>query len=170
MTDAAHHDSPQALYREHHGWLRSWLQRRLGCSESAADLAQDTFVRVLSKRETASLREPRAFLTTVARGLLIDHFRRAELERTYLEALAALPPSAQPSAEEQALMLEALHEIERLLSGLSSRARQAFLLSRVDGLSHAEIAARVGVSVPRVRQYLAEAMKRCYLALHGVGA
>lgn len=167
MTDAARPQNLQTLYSDHHGWLRGWLQRRLGCADSAADLAQDTFVRVLTRCEPAGWREPRAFLTAVARGILVDHFRRAELERAYLQELAALPPSLQPSAEEQALMLEALREIERLLSGLSSRARRAFLLSRVEGLQHAQIAAQLGVSVTRVRQYLAEALKRCYLAVHG---
>lgn len=39
------------LYSGHHGWLRSWLQKRLQCSETAADLAQDTFVRILLKEQ-----------------------------------------------------------------------------------------------------------------------
>lgn len=33
-----HHD-PHTLYSHHHGWLRAWLQRRLGCRDEAADLA-----------------------------------------------------------------------------------------------------------------------------------
>ncbi|RML82115.1 hypothetical protein APX70_06966, partial [Pseudomonas syringae pv. maculicola] len=42
------------------------LRRRLGCPHSAADLAQDTFVKVLGARDTAQIIEPRAFLTTIA--------------------------------------------------------------------------------------------------------
>lgn len=156
-----------ALYRDHRSWLQAWLHRRMGCSETAADVAQDTFVRVLLRRELPALNEPRSFLATIARGLMVDHFRRAHLERAYLQELAALPEAHQPSAEDRALMIEALLEIERLLSGLSARARRAFLLSRLDGLSHAEIAAQVGVSVPRVRQYLAQGLRCCYLGLHG---
>ena len=66
-------DPVQALYREHHGWLLALLRRRLRCPDGAADLAHDTFVRVLLRPEVLpGLREPRAYLTTIARGLLHD--------------------------------------------------------------------------------------------------
>ncbi|HCC62425.1 MAG TPA: RNA polymerase subunit sigma, partial [Pseudomonas sp.] len=51
------------LYVDHQGWLNGWLRRQLGCSQRAADLAQDTFVRVLSKDQGLdATREPRAYL------------------------------------------------------------------------------------------------------------
>ena len=104
---------------------------------------------------------------TIARGLLIDHFRRSALERAYLDELGQLPQAIQPSAEEQALALDALREIDRLLGQLSSNARAAFLHNRLDGMGHAEIAERLGVSVSRVRQYLAQGLRQCYIALYG---
>ena len=63
--------------------------------------------------------------------------------------------------------LEDLKAIDRLLGKLSSKARAAFLYNRVDGLGHADIAQRLGVSVPRVRQYLAQGIRQCYIALYG---
>ena len=57
--------------------------------------------------------------------------------------------------------------IDRLLAKLSSKSRAAYLYSRIDGLTHAEIAQRLGVSVPRVRQYLAQGIRQCYIALYG---
>lgn len=160
-------DSVAALYGDHHGWLLGWLRRKLGCAHSAADLAQDTFLRLLLKSERAPLTAPRAYLATVAHGLVVDHLRRRDLERAYLNELARLPERVQPSAEERALTLETLHAIARLLDGLSPKARAAFLYSRVDGLPHAEIAALLGVSVPRVRQYLAAAARHCYTLRYG---
>lgn len=155
------------LYRDHRDWLFAWLRRSLQCPQRAEDLSQDTFVRLLGRPEPLSLREPRALLTTIARGLLIDHFRRSALERSYLEELARLPQDLQPGAEEQAMALEALREVERLLGQLSAKARAAFLYNRLDGLGHAEIAERLGVSVSRVRQYLAQGLRQCYIAVHG---
>ncbi len=38
------------LYAEHHQWLTGWIRRKLGCDESAADLTQDTFVRLLKNQ------------------------------------------------------------------------------------------------------------------------
>lgn len=158
------------LYREHNHWLHQWLQRRIGCAHQAADLAQDTFIRLLAGRmeRLVELREPRAYLTTVARGVLIDHIRRRELERAYLEALAALPEEHSPSPEQRYLAVEALLEVDRMLDGLSPKAKAAWLFSRIDGLQQADIAQRLGVSASRVRQYLAEAAKRCYRLRFGV--
>jgi RNA polymerase sigma factor (sigma-70 family) len=156
-----------SLYRDHREWLFGWLRRYQACPHRAEDLSQDTFMRLLKRNDLNGLREPRALLATVARGLLIDHFRRSALERAYLDELTLQPEAQQPSAEEQMLTLEALHEIDRLLGDLSSKARAAFLHSRLDGLTHAEIAARLGVSVPRVRQYLAQGLRQCYIALYG---
>jgi RNA polymerase sigma-70 factor (ECF subfamily) len=78
-----------------------------------------------------------------------------------------IPAGEQPSVEEQQLILEDLKAIDRLLGKLSSKARTAFLYNRLDGLGHAEIADRLGVSVPRVRQYLAQGIRQCYIALYG---
>ncbi len=100
MTQPGHF---QTLYRGHHHWLQSWLRKKLGCPEQAADIAQDTFVRVLAaenERPLQQILEPRAYLTTIAKRLMVDFFRRADLERAYLSELAALPEALQPSPEQ----------------------------------------------------------------------
>jgi len=124
-------------------------------------------VRLLGREELKAPREPRAFLVAIAKGLLFDYFRRAALEQAYLTELMLVPADEQPSVEAQQLILEDLKNIDRLLGKLSSKARTAFLYNRLDGLGHAEIAERLGVSVPRVRQYLAQGMRQCYIALYG---
>lgn len=155
------------LYRSHRDWLFAWLRRSQPCPQRAEDLIQDTFVRLLKRDDLNGLREPRALLATIARGLLVDHFRRAALERAYLDDLALQSEAQHPSAEEQLLTLEALREIDRLLGQLSAKSRAAFLHSRLDGMTHAQIAERLGVSVSRVRQYLAQGLRQCYIALYG---
>ncbi|CAM3408381.1 sigma-70 family RNA polymerase sigma factor [Paracidovorax anthurii] len=159
------------LYGDHHGWLQGWLRGRLGCPQQAADLAQDTFVRLLSHRlrgagEAAAQapREPRAFLATVAGRLVANHFRRLSLERAWLDALAALPPAEWPSAERHAMAREALHRLDAALAGLPERARHAFLLSQVEGLDYAAIAAELGVTERSVKRYMAQAFEACILA------
>jgi len=156
-----------SLYRDHREWLLSWLRRHQPCPHRAEDLSQDTFVRLLKRNDLSNLREPRTLLATIARGLLIDHFRRSTLERAYLDELALQPEELQPGAEEQLQVLQALREVNRMLGELSANARVAFIYNRLDGLTHAEIASRLGVSVPRVRQYLAQALRQCYIAVYG---
>lgn len=124
-------------------------------------------MRLLGREQLKEPREPRAFLVAIAKGLLFDHFRRVALEQAYLTELMLIPEAEQPSVEEQQMILEDLKNIDRLLGKLSSKARAAFLYNRLDGLNHAQIAERLGVSVPRVRQYLAQGIRQCYIALYG---
>lgn len=158
----------ELLYRDHHTWLRSWLRRGLRGVDHTADLAHDTFLRVLARREElAEVREPRAWLRTIAHGLLIDHWRRQKLERAWLETLAHQPESFVSSAEEQQLVLELLDRVCRIVEGLRAPVRQAFLLHRLEGLRQAQIAQRLGVTLRTVERYLSEAMYHCYQLRHG---
>ncbi|MEG0859774.1 MAG: sigma-70 family RNA polymerase sigma factor [Pseudomonas sp.] len=152
-----------ALYRDHHAWLLAWLQRRLQYGDHACDVAQDTFMQVLGRpQQIIGLRQPRAWLSSVARGLLIDRFRRQKLEAAYLQALAQLPEPQAPSAERQLMLLQTLMQIDALLDGLPQKVRMAFLLSRLEGMSYQDIASHLGVSLSSVEKYMAKAIRHCY--------
>lgn len=153
----------QALYSQHHGWLNTWLRTRLGNAADAADLAQDTFMRLLQRSERLELRAPRAFLRTIAQGLVIDHWRRAEIEHAYLQTIAHLPEAETPGAEAQALILELLEAIARMLEGLKPKVRRAFLLAQCEGLTYKQIAEQMGISLRSVERYVADALYHCYV-------
>ncbi|MGG2021520.1 sigma-70 family RNA polymerase sigma factor [Pseudomonas sp. S8] len=155
----------ESLYHDHHSWLTGWLRRRLGCPDSAADLAQDTFIRVLSAREQPVIIEPRAFLTTLAKRVLFNHYRRQDLERAYLETLAQMPEMLAPSEEDKAIILQTLIELDQLLDGLPRLVKRAFLLAQVDDLTYPQIAAELGISLATVKRHLQKAALRCYFAL-----
>ncbi len=156
--------SPVAkLYTNHHGWLRGWLYRRLGHSADAEDLAHDTFIRVLrSKENVCELRQPMAFLATIANGLLINRWRRDVIERAYLAELAARPMVVEPSPEARYLMIETLLQLDLLLVGLSPRVRQIFFLSQLDGLTYPQIAAQLSLTVAQVQRAMGKAFNVCY--------
>lgn len=157
------------LYASHHGWLRGWLRRRLGNAVDAADLAHDTYVRILRSGRVPEADHARQLLTTIANGLVIDLYRRRQIEAAYLAAIAALPVARSPSEEERALAIEALAEIDAILQALPARVRTAWLLCKLDGLSYREIAGRLGVSVSSVEKYIATALVACYQVVHGDG-
>ena len=163
-------DRVETLYVDHHGWLRLWLRRRLGCADQAADLAHDTFMSILLARGATAgeaVREPRAFLSTVARRLMANQHRRQLLESSYLEMLVALPEAVTPPPEVRLQALETLQQVDRVLDGLPSRVREAFLLAHLEALSYAEIAQRLGVSMSSVKQYLTRANRECLFAIAG---
>lgn len=152
------------LYADHHGWLQAWIRRRTGCSQRAADLAQDTFLRVLATRAkgiAVYLEQPRAYLATIARGLVVDQWRRQQLEQAWLDTVAAHPGAVQASPEHSALILETLHEVDAMLRGLPGKVRRAFLLVQLEGLPHRVVASQLGVSDRMVKKYLAQALVHC---------
>jgi len=155
------------MYRQHHGWLRSWLWAKLGSHPLAEDLAQDTFERIISARDRLAAAEARALLTTVAKGMVVDLWRRQTLERAYLEALALRPAELASCPETRALVLEALVAVDRMLDSLPSKVRRAFLRVQLDGLSYAEVAAELQVSLSSVQQYMSRAYQACYAVQHG---
>ncbi|MBV6285723.1 sigma-70 family RNA polymerase sigma factor [Pseudomonas aegrilactucae] len=154
--------SLDVLYGAHHGWLQGWLRRSVGCSQQAADLAQDTFLRLLVRGQPISNLAPRALLARIARGLMIDHWRRDALERAYLETLAQLPLSSHPSPEVRHEALQCLERIAKLLDGLKPAVREAFVLYQLGGLSHAQVAQELGVSSRTVERHVASALLHCY--------
>ncbi|WP_460141372.1 sigma-70 family RNA polymerase sigma factor [Pseudomonas sp. S2_E01] len=155
------------LYSAHHCWLHGWLRKKLGCSQRAADLAHDAFIRVLSLAEPHTIKEPRAFLATTAGRLLIDGARRRRIEQAYLEALAIQAQEAgMPDPEAVHVALEALEKIAVMLAGLPTKSREAFLLSRLDGLTYSEIAIELNVSASTVKNYVASALVHCYNTLY----
>ncbi len=158
-------DTVTTLYREHHGWLSMWLRKKLGSSFDAADLAHDTFVRLIAgrRREHAGA-EPRALLAHIAKGLVVDHWRRRALEDAYLAAIAQLPAPEAPSPEARALILETLHAIDAALRSLPARTREIFVLSQFDGLGYDDIALRQRVSLSTVKRHMQAALTACLIA------
>lgn len=159
------------LYSDHHSWLHNWLRKKLGCSQRAADLAHDAFIRVLTLAEPQNIKEPRAFLATTAGRLMIDSARRRRIEDAYLAALAIHAVDAgMPGPEAIHTALQALEKIADMLAGLPAKVREAFLLSRLDGLTYNEIATQLEVSAGTVKNYITSALVHCYKALHGTDA
>lgn len=160
--DAPHLHTLKALYSGHHGWLYATLRKRLGNAMDAADLAQDTFARILAS-QVAVIEHPRAYLSCVAKGLLVNWYQRKTLERAYLEALSRLPAPEAPSPEVRWLVLETLHEIDAMLDTLPGPVRRAFLLSQIGGLKYADIALQLGVSLITVKRYMKQALVQCLM-------
>ncbi len=161
-------DNIATLYGDHHGWLQGWLRKKLGNASDAADLAQDTFMRILlakQRRDDTCLRAPRAYLTTVASRVLLNHYRRLSLERAYLDALALMPQLQVPAPEERLMILETLHEIDTMLDILPPKVRTTFLLAQFEGLSYADIAVRLDINIRTVKRYMAQAFEECIVLM-----
>ncbi|WP_347888872.1 sigma-70 family RNA polymerase sigma factor [Nitrosomonas europaea] len=167
VTESDRHSAITAidiLYRDHHNWLFTWLRRKLNCQHQAADIAQDTFTRILALSNLPHLQEPRAYLVTTAKRLIINQSRKQQIEQLYLAALAQSAETTDgfPSPESIVSAIETLDKFSRILAGLAEKPRQAFLLHYLEGFTHAEIAAQLGVSDRMVRRYLMQTLVHCH--------
>jgi len=160
-------ESLEKLYQNNFSWLQNWLRERLSCSHQAADLAQDTFVRLLTapdfNEKVEAIREPRSYLVTVAKRVMIDHFRRRTIEQTYLQALMQQPEQQGISSEQSLIVLETLYRIDAMLDGLGAKVKRAFLMSQLKGMTYREIAEEMGMSESSVKKYMAKATQHCLM-------
>lgn len=159
-------DKMEHLFRLYHRELQQIAYRRLGDRELAADLTQDTFLRYVSldrQARTERIDNPQFFLIRVMRNLIIDFCRsrsrrgaQASLEDVQDELLDAAPGPA-----ELLLLREQLRLLHGALGELPESCRRALLLNRLEGLSHAAIAERLGVSSSMVSKYIMRALSHC---------
>jgi RNA polymerase sigma factor (sigma-70 family) len=152
-----------ASFQENYQDLLRFLTQRTGDPDRAADVAQDTFLKLAAVGGAATIDNPRAYVYRVANNLAIDTMRREARRRARQAAPEAGEAVADPTPSPETALLskERLDQLDSALGELPSKARLALLYFRVDELSHAEIAARLGVSQSMVAKYIAYALRHC---------
>ena len=154
--------SVDAFVREHQAELLNFFRGRVARSQDAADLAQESWSRMMHYRLDA-VASSRGLLFTIARNVLKNHWRWSALRQieqsTDFSELEVESHAPGPDRHLQAALdLEAL---EAAVIALPHKCRTVFLLSRIEGLSNAEVAGRCGISVKMVEKHLAKAIVAC---------
>jgi RNA polymerase sigma-70 factor (ECF subfamily) len=160
----------KGLFQAHGRELELYLTRQVRCPATAADLLQETFVRLAQQPLEAGGRNARSYLYRVARNLAIDHFRqeaRRRTDATPSERIASIEDEA-PGAERALEARQRLARLQDALAALPPRTREIFRLSRVENLTYLEIAARLGISESSVQKHLARALQCAMRARRGL--
>ncbi|MDO9344345.1 sigma-70 family RNA polymerase sigma factor [Pseudomonas pergaminensis] len=165
MSPSSHTAAVQNIYEQHHSWLHGWLKGKLHNACDAADVAHDTFVRILGGRHAGQIVEPRDYLATIARGLVIDRYRRHAIEQAYKQTLSERPEAIAISEEDKAIIIETLVAVDKALSALGERARRIFMLSQIEGLTYQQIADQLQVSLTTVKKHMIRALTECALIM-----
>jgi len=160
----------ERYYRE----LLNFLHRQVSDRDTAADLAQESYARVLAVQHAGrDVLDGRALLYRTARNLLVDQHRRNAVRRH--EPLDAITEADQPHAlaHLQPENVLASQQVQRAYIGaiefLPPRCREAFVLHVFDELTHAQIARHMGISVSMVEKHVVRGMlacKSCERSLH----
>lgn len=155
------------LFKAHHGELQAFAYRRLRDREAAADIVQDAFVRYSAmardEAEPETIEQPRFFLWRIVTNLMTDRERQLSRrgQHSSIDDIADTVLDPQPSAERSVAAQQRVQKLEAALQKLPPNCRDALLMNRLDGLSHAEIAERLGVSPSMVSKYIMQALRHC---------
>lgn len=138
-------------YRRYADWLRARLRVRFG-TEVADDLVQEAYLRLAPYRPE-QIRSPKSLLLRIASNLALDGLAREGVRRRYEQT--ARPAVEAVDSPHEALLLK------QILQAMPQKDRDVFLLSRFGGLTHAQIASRLGIAVKTVEWRMARALKHC---------
>jgi RNA polymerase sigma factor (sigma-70 family) len=142
--------------------LERMLRRRTGSAPLAADLAQDVYLRL--RRIAAPLpnrHEARAYLFRIAANLATDHMRVNARRVELLSGVAVLFAGIDNSPENDAMTRDQMALVEAALAELPPRCKEVLYMSRMHGMTHGEIAAKLGVSRSLVEKYVVRALLHC---------
>jgi RNA polymerase sigma factor (sigma-70 family) len=147
------------LYRTYGGWVVAFLARRFG-REVAEDLAQETFLRLA--QHPLDWRSPKALLARIALNAAQDHLRRERAQkRPRLVTGEDLPEAVALPEQHEALF----HR--QVVAQLPRNLRDVYVLSRFGGLTYAEIATHLGISVKAVEKRMTQALRLCVARYRG---
>jgi len=149
------------LVVSHGEQLRRFLLARVRHAADVPDIIQEVYLRMLRIPKVESIRSPEAYLFTVAQHVIQQHTLRQSALPPSVEFARMLnsrhaTPYADPALEVDAH--QCLEQLQNALDQLSPRVRATFMMSRRDGLSFDEIAARLGTSRPMAKKYLMKAL------------
>lgn len=154
----------------YHRELLNFLTRQVNDRDTAADLTQESFLRVLAAQSGGqAIVDMRALLYRTARNLVIDQHRRAVHRQHHnIDALDEVDQPLAPRHMQPEEILAYEQQARALVAAIESlppRCREAFVLNRFEGLPHQEVAERMGISKNMVAQHVARGILSCQACL-----
>jgi RNA polymerase sigma factor (sigma-70 family) len=138
--------------------LIAYFQRRVRSREEAEDLTQEVFLRLSRRLDVEQVDNAEAFLFRTSVNLLRDRARRGKTAASHYGELVQRAGVEELSPERVVESRQSLANVLRALDELDERTRDAFILHRLEGMRHAEIADLFGVSVSSVEKYIIKAI------------
>ncbi len=150
------------LFENHSAAIVAFLMNRVACPDTAQDLSQETYLRLIRKGEISHDENIIGYLFRIADRLAIDYLRQTQSQKNNTVELSddLLCPQLQPDAlnelrQQCQLVLHAINSLPR-------KYQQVFLLRKIDERSYSDIAQQLGISEKTVQRYLVNALLHCH--------
>jgi RNA polymerase sigma-70 factor (ECF subfamily) len=144
-----------------------FVEQLIHSRADAEEIVQDTFMKVWQTApRLAEIDNPGQYIYTIARNKTLNYIRKIASDQRLIDQVWANQAELDNTLEEKLRSREVKEIIEKAVSQLSEQKQNIFRLSREQGLTHAEIAAMLGLSQSRVKNILVEALKQIKSNLH----
>ncbi len=152
-----------AAFLVNHAFLKRFLARFFSDSQDIEDVAQEAYLRAYVAEQQKEIEQPKAYLFRIARNLALTQLTQKSKKITdYLEESgASVVIEYGAAADSEVEAEEALGLYCEAVAALPEKCRQVFLLRKVHGLAHKEIAKRMSLSVSSVEKYLLRGILEC---------
>ena len=149
----------EAMFRTHYDGLCRYVAGYLGSRDAAEDVVQGVFARIWDDRAHWVVGDLQRYLYAAVRRRATSQFRRAAVRRRAAPLLALEASARAGAAADAEFEAEELRRrLERALIALPPRTRAAFVLSRREGLSYAEVASRMAISPKTIGVHISRAL------------
>ena len=163
MHDRRPLSAVSAAFLENHAFLKRFLARFFSDRQDIEDVAQEAYLRAYVAEQQKEIEQPRAYLFRIARNLALTKLtKKSEKITDYLEESgASVVIECGAAADSEVEAQESLGLYCEAVAALPEKCRQVFLLRKVHGLAHKEIADRMSLSVSSVEKYLRRGILEC---------
>lgn len=141
--------------------LIAFFSNSLRDRDAAADVVHESYARVLAMDEGVSIQEPRALLYRIGKNIVVDTARRLAVEGRALDLIAAAGHDNAPSVEWEVETRQQLDTLLGHLSVMPRKRREAFILVKVFGYSHAEAAEHLSSTVSAIEKHVVRGILDC---------
>ena len=152
-----------AAFLENHAFLKQFLARFFSDRQDIEDVAQEAFLRAYVAEQQKEIEQPKAYLFRIAKNLALTKLTKKSKKITeYLEECGgSVVIECGAAADSEVEAQESLGLYCEAVAALPEKCRQVFLLRKVHGLAHKEIAERMSLSVSSVEKYLFRGVLEC---------
>ena len=152
----------QELFRRHAADITRFLRQRGHDSETAKDITQDTFLRIHNAKKQNNIINIRPYLFRIADNLAKDYFRATKVQKRYIKPAETFDAIDEvPDPEHIADYRQRLQLLAKAIETLPPRQKEVFLMHKFDGLSHVEIAHKLGITRSAVEKLIIKALAHC---------
>lgn len=150
-------------YLENHAFLKRFLTRFVFKQQDIEDIAQEAFLRAYSAEKRCEIGQPKAFLFRIARNVALTRLKKQsrQISGYFGEAAPSGEVGFEPGTDDQLEAQQSVALYCAAVAALPKKCREAFLLRKVHGLSHKEIAEHMSLSVSSVEKYLRSGVLAC---------